>query len=304
MKSLKLLFCVLIMSGLSVRAAKCSCASLSSSEGERLSDFVKRWFHIPESISVKLLNSSYVDSACYRRLVFSEGPELLPFAFYLSPDKSHLLSDRIDIRLDPETSQHKSEAELSHDLLMKPMLYKDDLNRPVNIVVFLDFQCPYCKRLEAVFRELSEEEKNYVTISYRQFPIPSHTWAREAAQISTCVALQNKSLFWKLRDWIFTEQQSLSSSDIQKRVLAFISDNGGNSSALTKCLVSKDFDTPLQRDRELAAVARVSSTPTVFVNGKRISVRSVADLHSAVAEARAYYSDQHVPNKVAITSIE
>jgi protein-disulfide isomerase len=110
----------------------------------------------------------------------------------------------------------------------------------------------------------------------------------EAAEVSTCVALQDKAAFWKLHQFLFAEQELLTEEIIKDSSLAFLAhETAIDPKVLETCLASKAFQAPLDRDARLAQDLEVMGTPTVFVNGKRVTVRSVEDLRAALREARS-----------------
>jgi len=111
-------------------------------------------------------------------------------------------------------------------------------------------------------------------------PLSIYSWARPAAEISTCVALQ---AFWKLHDFLFAQQQDLSPNTLQQKALQFIAhETAVNSQSVTACLAQKAFADPLHRNEQWARDLGISSTPSVFLNGRRLSARSVDDLRAAL----------------------
>ncbi len=106
-------------------------------------------------------------------------------------------------------------------------------------------------------------------------PLSIYSWARPAAEISTCVALQDKPAFWKLHDFLFAQQQDVSPETLQQKALQFIAhETAVDSQSVTACLAQKAFADPLHRDEQWARDLGISSTPTLFLNGRRFSVRS------------------------------
>jgi protein-disulfide isomerase len=166
-------------------------------------------------------------------------------------------------------------------------LISGDEKASVKMVVFSDFQCPYCKRFSSVLNELTGEERAQVQVIYRQLPLNIHSWARDAAALTICVALEDKSVFWKLHDFIFAHQEEISKETLQGKVMDFIThETSINAKAVAACLDQKSFEDRLHRDEQLAMELGVTSTPSVFLNGRRISVQSVEDLRNALRTAQ------------------
>ncbi len=142
---------------------------------------------------------------------------------------------------------------------------------------------PYCKRFAGFLDDLTPEERAKLQITYRQLPLNIHSWAQDAAALSACVALQDKAAFWKLHDFLFSNQQALSKETLVGKALEFLSqDKAVDPQRVTSCLAEKAFQESLQRDQQLAMDLGINSTPTIFLNGGRISVRSVDDLRKAM----------------------
>src|SRR5262249_22063626 len=82
---------------------------------------------------------------------------------------------------------------------------------PVTLVVFSDFQCPYCARLERTIARLREQygdEK--LRIVFKNFPLGMHPSARRAAEVGQGVlSLAGPSGFWRYHDAVFAEQETM-----------------------------------------------------------------------------------------------
>jgi protein-disulfide isomerase len=81
-------------------------------------------------------------------------------------------------------------------------------------MVFSDFQCPYCKRFSEIMHQLTAGERPELQIIYRHRPLSIHGWARDAAELTDCVALQDKNASWKVHDFLFAHQEGISSKTV------------------------------------------------------------------------------------------
>ncbi len=156
------------------------------------------------------------------------------------------------------------------------------------MVVFSDFQCPYCRRFAGFLNDLTPEERQKLQITYRQLPLNIHSWAQDAAALSACVALQDNAAFWKLHDFLFANQQELTKETVAGKALEFLSqEKAVDPNKVTSCLTEKGYQESLRRDQQLAMDLGIQGTPTVFLNGRRVSVRSIEDLRKALQTAEA-----------------
>ena len=80
----------------------------------------------------------------------------------------------------------------------------------------------------------------------------------------------------------------LSKETVVPKALAFLShDNTVEPQKITSCLSGKGYQESLQRDEALAMDLGINSTPTVFLNGQKIAIRSIEDLRAAMNAALA-----------------
>ena len=151
---------------------------------------------------------------------------------------------------------------------------------PVTIVEFSDFECPYCGGL---FPTLKAVEKNYagqVRLVYRQFPLTNiHPRAQKAAEASLCANEQQR--FWEFHDSMFGNQQALTVDDLKRRAVELKL----NTAAFNSCLDSGKQSEPVKKDIAEGSKAGVTSTPTMFVNGRLLSGgQSYADLREVIED--------------------
>ncbi|MGH9482326.1 MAG: DsbA family protein [Terriglobales bacterium] len=160
---------------------------------------------------------------------------------------------------------------------------------PVTIVEFADFQCPFCSRLASTLKsEVLPDERGEVRLVYRQFPLPMHPWAETAAEMSECVGEQSAPAFWRLYDFFFSHQGELTAVNLKATAARFIrSDPAVDQSRLQACLASPSSRTHVQADIEMGRQRGVHGTPTLFINGARLTgSRGGAEIEAAIAAAR------------------
>jgi protein-disulfide isomerase len=149
---------------------------------------------------------------------------------------------------------------------------------PVTIVEFADFECPFCG---GVFPILQRIEKNYegkVRFVYRHFPLTSiHPHAQKAAEASICAAEQGR--FWEFHDSLFSNQRALTVDDLKRRAQEFKL----NTADFNACLDSGRQAGAVKQDAAEGTQAGVTGTPTIFINGRRLSgSQSYADLQAVI----------------------
>jgi len=145
---------------------------------------------------------------------------------------------------------------------------------PVVLVEFSDFECPYCQKEAVVLREnLLKEYPTQVHFYFKQFPLTSlHPWSKAAAIASRCVYKQNADEFWKYHDWIFQHQNDVKAENLKDQVLEFAKDEKAlDALQLTSCMDNKATEAEVDKDMADGRALKVDSTPTLFINGRRIA---------------------------------
>lgn len=184
--------------------------------------------------------------------------------FYLSKDGKYLVRGEVsDLSKDPM-------AETRALLQTKDAPSLGDPKAPVTLVEFSDFQCPVCRSLHDVLRGILP---NYpqVRVVFKDFPLESlHPWARTAALAGRCAYEQNPSVFWKLYDLIYDQQELISASNAWTKMTDFAGQTGLNADAFRACMASPEAAAAVDASKANGQRLEVGSTPTVFVNGRRM----------------------------------
>ncbi|MEE2903462.1 MAG: thioredoxin domain-containing protein [Myxococcota bacterium] len=136
---------------------------------------------------------------------------------------------------------------------------------PVKIVIWSDFECPFCSRVNPAIEQVKKEYGKKVAVSFKHFPLPFHKNAELAAVAA--IAAQNQGKFWEMHDKLFANQKALQRDNL----IQYAKDLGLNIGKFTK-----DLDNPANKARVKAEMAEgskvgVRGTPASFVNGRMIS---------------------------------
>jgi protein-disulfide isomerase len=145
-----------------------------------------------------------------------------------------------------------------------------DPKAPITVVEFSDFECPVCRNLHDALRGLLP---NYpqVKVIFKDFPIETiHPWARTAALAGRCAYQQDPKAFWKLYDLIYDNQDLLSAANAYDKVVDFVSQSGLNTDTFKACLSAPQAASEVDASLANGTQLEVHSTPTIFVNGRRI----------------------------------
>ena len=155
-----------------------------------------------------------------------------------------------------------------------PVIGKVDA--PVKVVVFTDFECPYCKESEPALVRLKQKYGDKLAIFYRSYPLPNHLYAQPAAAAAICAGEQGK--YFAMHDVLFAKQSELAHADYD----AWATSLGVDRARFDQCIASTMPSKQIMSDIRDAVAAGVSGTPSFFVNGRL--VRDLDHLSSVVAE--------------------
>ncbi len=147
---------------------------------------------------------------------------------------------------------------------------KGDLEKAkVIIVEFGDFQCPACKAIQPVVKQINEEFPNEVAFVYRHFPLISiHKYAFDAAVAAEAAALQNR--FFDYHDLLYENQKENDEPLKKEDFMSFAKELGLNEDQFAQDLESENLKNRVQTDLNYARSLGLRGTPTFFVNGEQV----------------------------------
>jgi len=135
---------------------------------------------------------------------------------------------------------------------------------PLELVMFGDFECPYCLAAQASMRRVRDRLGDELRFVFRHFPIRErHPMAQAAAEASESAAAQGR--FWEYHDELFAHQQELSDDELFR----IASDLGLSVRRLADELAEARWEPRVARDVRSGEESAVPGTPTFFVNGRR-----------------------------------
>lgn len=146
-------------------------------------------------------------------------------------------------------------------------------NAKIKIVVFSDFQCPYCRSFAKTMREdLPKKYGNDVQVIFQDFPIASiHKWAIGAAEASHCVGDGNVPAFWAFHDWIFEHQGEVNEANLREKTLEFAKTQRLETGKVSACLDTHATAEQVQSSLKAGTGMGIQQTPTFFINGRMVS---------------------------------
>ena len=149
----------------------------------------------------------------------------------------------------------------------------------VTIVEFTDFQCPSCARQHPVLERIVNEFGDRVRLVVRDFPLSQHADARKAAEAAEAAREQGK--YWEYVAVLFKNQSALGVDKLRQ----YATEVGLDRAKFDASLDSGKFAEKVQRDVIDGHKLGVNGTPTLYINGKRVSDHSYETLKAAIESA-------------------
>jgi protein-disulfide isomerase len=210
-----------------------------------------------------------------------------PIANMLMQERAQALQDRFVATLKAKTPVKIMLEPQREKIAAVARPTRGGANAPVEIIEFSDFQCPYCGQSYPVVKRVLSEYGDRVRLVYRQFPLPIHPNAREAAEAAACAGEQGQ--FWPYHDRLFENQSKLADPDLRKHAATLGLDAG----KFNACLDARKYQKDIDEDIVAGQAAGVGGTPGFFINGRPLdgaqpfeAFKSVIDeeLESAAAK--------------------
>ncbi|HLH17734.1 MAG TPA: DsbA family protein [Bryobacteraceae bacterium] len=197
------------------------------------------------------------------------------------------MTDLADADVDPKELE-RQQQEFMENLTRGDPPTLGPRNAPATIVVFSDFQCPYCSRLAQTLRNVSSAEPSSIRVVYHYFPLSIHRWAREAAESAACAKRQSNEAFWRVHDFLFAHQAELSHENLRKQLFEGDAPISPESQDRVKaCIQNHTAAGEIEQNMALGEEIGVHATPTLFLNGELIKNSGPEELRRIIDQAHS-----------------
>jgi protein-disulfide isomerase len=264
--TLKLALLALILLAAAGAMAQQPAATNTPSQAQKVEAFLRYYFALGPEVQITVATPKELGTSGLLEVPIDvktpEGSEKIKM--YMTKEGRYLLRGELwDITTDP-LAENVAKMQLAY----APVL--GDPKAPITVVEYSDFECPVCRNLHDALRGLLPKYPQ-VKLIFMDFPIDSiHPWARTASLAGRCAYQQNPKAFWKLYDLIYDNQELISAATAWDKMLDFAGRIGLNTEAFKSCLTSPQAAGEVDASLANGELLEVHSTPTVFVNGRRL----------------------------------
>jgi protein-disulfide isomerase len=141
---------------------------------------------------------------------------------------------------------------------------------PVTIVEFGDYECPNCRQLDSLLRQLLPENPE-VRLVFKDFPLEQiHPWAMTAALTGRCAYQQNPDAFWKFHDAVYDSQEKITPDNAYDKLLELATAANLEADKLRTCVADPQTAESVRKSIAEGVSIGVNGTPTSFINGRTV----------------------------------
>lgn len=278
---------VLVAGGGSAQSTSAA-GSLSPEVLHRIQTEIRSHYSVAPQVNIAISTPEASDVVGFDKVIvtFTHDEKKTTFDFLISKDRKTLARlEKIDISQD-----------LMSKIDVKGRPVRGNRDAKVVIVNYDDFQCPYCARMHAtLFPSLLKEYGSKVKFIYKDYPLVDiHPWAMHAAVDANCLADQNNDAYWDFADSVHGNAKAIAGhspqeafDNLDKLATEQSEKYHLDGAKLTACLKKSD-EGPIRASMVEGDKLGVDATPTLFINGERVSGIIPDDvMHSIIDHALA-----------------
>ena len=166
--------------------------------------------------------------------------------------------------------------------------YRGDLDAPIVIEEFSDYQCPFCGRFtEQTMPQLAENQiaNGDVLLVYYDFPLENiHPQAFAAANAARCAGEQGAESYWQMHDLLYQNMAEWGVTDPDPVFASFAGQLALDPDSFQQCQSELRYSDEINADIEFAMSRGVRSTPSFFLNDQPlIGAQPVEAFNQAIA---------------------
>ncbi len=246
--------------------ASSSASSASQPSEATFNEFLKKMFGWDTELSWKIveIKPSEASGISEATVVFSTPKGQQVSRIYITPDQKYAFTgDLMPFGADPFADmrdQLKAVTGPSHG----------PQNAAITIVEFGDLECPACKAAQPNITKLVQEEPK-VKLVFQNYPLEQiHKWALTGAKYLDCLGRQNNEAVWKFIATVYDHQSEINEQNVDQMLKGYVKDSGGDPDTVAACVAKPETEKRVRDSIALAEKLDVTSTPTFFINGRRL----------------------------------
>ena len=247
-------------------ASPTNTANASLPSNATVEAFMKQMFGWNQELSWKIaeVKPSEAPGIAQVTVVFSTPQGQQVTRIYITPDEKYAFTgELVPFGADPFAAARKELAAANGPV-------EGPKDAPVTIVEFGDLECPACKAAQPNITKLMQEEPKAKLI-FQNFPLEEiHKWALTGAKYLDCLGRENNDAAWKFIATVYDHQSAVNEQNVDQMLKGYVKDAGGNPDTVAACVAKPETEQRVKQSEALGEKLDVTSTPTFFINGRKI----------------------------------
>jgi len=262
----------------------------------------KRMFGYDQDLQFKVLSisPSSIPELFDVAVLFSSPQGQQLSHWYVSKDLRHAIPGEIfPFGADPFATERAELAKSAFGATKGPA------NGKLLIVEFADLECPACREAAPVMEKLRNDfpQARFV---FQSLPLSNlHPWAQRASAFLDCIARTTPDHAFTFIEAIYGHQKEIEAAvrksapdgkpiiddaAVTEQLRHYSEWAGANPASIASCVATPETAQRLMRSEQLAHTLGVTSTPTLFINGRRVGNPSAAQ-YEALKAVISYEAD-------------
>jgi len=161
----------------------------------------------------------------------------------------------------------------------------------VTILEYFDYSCPACRDYSTLVKQLKKDYGDMIDVQYRHFPLSGFQHSRMAAHSVEAAREQGK--FQEMHDIVFENQQEWSrSNEAVELIEGYAEQLGLDMEQFRADRDSEEIAERVEKDRQEGIRRTVNSTPTFFINGRKLQQNPQSyEQYKSIVELQMYRSN-------------
>jgi protein-disulfide isomerase len=258
---------ILLLSGLCLFAQEHSSGSAKLPTEATVNEFLKHMFGWNQNLTWHVANIKPSEAPAISEVtvVFNTPDGQAVQRIYVTPDEHYAFSgDLVPFGADPFVAART-------DLKNTTGPEHGPKDAAVTIVEFGDLECPACKKAQENVNKLMSEEPK-AKLVFQNFPLEQiHKWSMPAAKYVDCLGRENNEAVWKFIATTYDHQGDVNDQNAEEKLKEFVKESGGDPAAASACAAKPETEKRVRDSLALGEKLNVNSTPTFFINGRKVS---------------------------------
>jgi protein-disulfide isomerase len=266
-------------------AAPAPSATIAAIDTEAVARRIEEYFtkSVSPGITLEARNIAPAEIPGWNKgtLEVTAGGDGQEIGFLVTPDGRYFISGEVtDLTIDPLRA-------ITDKIDLEGRPARGPADAKVTIVEYSDFQCPFCGRGYQILEdEVLPAYEGKVRFYFKHLPLKSiHPWAANAALATECAHEQSVDGFWALYHHLFKNQRELNEDNLKEKVTAWAQEAGLDEAKFTACFGAEEALAQVEKDLEEATAVGANSTPTFFINGRRLEGAQPLENFKAIIDA-------------------